>query len=431
VRTDSGLVLRVTTQDAFSTRADFAFGRSGGGRRGLVWSVGIQEKNFLGTATLLGVRYRDTPDRSAVLFQGQRQRLFRNRVGVSAIYDDRSDGRLGWLSVYLPFLSSTSTSSWYVSGEERQERILRFVGGDPDPAEILRRRFWLTSAGVGFAARASPQGHLRWGLSGHLRRDDYADQERVDTLGRSVTGAVGAWVQWQRTRFLVTQGIEGFGRDEDVDLSTRVRAGVMLTPAAFGYDEDGVVPSVDLRAGAGFRRGFLQLGASALARITESGRVDSGSVHLGAMAVVQPWPGHLAVAYAGRGWQKNPMPGGEFDLGLIVGPRGFGQHEFTGDRAFFTSAEYRYTITEQLLSSMGLGVAAFGDWGGAWYGGSRRRTGYAIGLGLRFGVTIDTGLEPLRVDVARVGGSGVDRGRWELAIGKGFVFNTTTLRLDR
>lgn len=430
VRTDSGLVLKVTTQDAFSTRADFAFGRSGSGRRGLTWSVGVQEKNLLGTATFLGVRYRDTPDRSAVLFQGQRQRLFRNSIGVSALYDDRSDGRLGWLSVYLPFLSSSSRSGWYVSGEERQERVLRFFEGNPDPGVILQRRFWLASAGVSFAPVATPRGYLRWGVSGQLRRDDFADEARVDTLGHSLSGALGAYLQWQRAQFLVSQGIEGFGRDEDIDLSTMLHIGLQVTPAAFGYADNGLVPSVAVRTGVGFPGGFARFGASALARITEAGWVDSGSVHLGGMAVLQPRPRHLAVFFAGHGWQKNPVPGAEFDLGLIVGPRGFGQHEFTGDRAFFATAEYRYTLTEELLRSMGLGLAAFADYGGAWYAGSRRRTGYAVGLGLRFGVTIDTGLEPLRVDLARVGG-GPAPGRWELAIGKGFVFNSATLRLDR
>lgn len=431
VRSDSGLVLRVETQDAWTTRTDFAFGRSGGGERGLTWSIGIQERNLFGTATALGVRYRDTPDRSAVLFSGQRQRLFANSVGVAAIYDDRSDGRLAWATVYRPFFSFSSTSSWYASGEERAERVLRFREGEADPFATLQRRFWLASVGVSLAPVASPGGFVRWGVAAQLRRDDYADQARVDTLGHSLSAAVGAYVRWQRARFLVSQGIEGFGRDEDIDLSTMVHLGVYLTPRAFGYDEDGIVPNLGARLGIGFRRGFVRLGGSALARITEAGRVDSGSVHLGGMAVVQPSRRHLALAYAGHGWQKNPMPGAEFDLGLIVGPRGFGQHEFTGDRAFFATAEYRYTVAENLLRSAGMGFAAFADYGGAWYAGSPRRTGYAVGIGLRFGVTIDTGLEPLRVDLARVGGSGLQRGRWELAIGKGFVFDSQSLRLDR
>jgi len=431
-RAESGaLRLEVETQDAFTTRTDFAFRRSGGGRSGLIWSVGMTERNLFGTATALGVRYRDTPDRTAVLFTGTRQRLFANRVGMAAIYDDRSDGRLAWLSVFQPFYSFSTTGSWYASGEERQERILRFREGGADPSSILQRRYWLTSAGVSFAPIASPKRYLRVSITGHLKRDDYADEIATDTLAHSMSGTVGAVVQWRRARFLVAQNVEGFGRDEDVDLSTVLQAGLNLTPRAFGYRDNGLVPSVQARTGIGFDRGFVRLAMAAHARISETGWVDSGSVHVGALAVVQPKRQHLAVLYAGQGWQRNPMPGGEFDLGLVVGPRGFGSHEFTGDRAFFASAEYRYTIAEEVFRSAGVGLAAFADYGGAWFAGSERRTGYSVGLGLRFGVTIDSGLEPLRVDLARVGGSGLDRGRWELAIGKGFVFDSQTLRLDR
>jgi len=436
VRVDSArgengaLVLRVETQDAFTTRTDFAFRRSGGGRTGLTWSVGMTERNLFGTATALGVRYRDTPDRTAVLISGQRQRLFANRVGVAAIYDDRSDGRLAWLSVYQPFFSLSSRGSWYTTGEERSERVLRFRDGNPEPSSILERRFWMGGAGVSFAPRASPEQYLRVTIGGHLRRDDYAP-DSATAIDRTVSGTIGAVVQWRRARFLVTRNVEGFSQDEDVDLSTLIQVGLNLTPRAFGYGDDGWVPSVAARTGIGFERGFARFMVAAQGRITGAGVVDSGSVHLGGLTVIQPKTRHLAVLYAGQGWQKSPMSGGEFDLGLLVGPRGFGAHQFTGDRAFFASAEYRYTVAEEVLRSAGVGLAAFADYGGAWFAGSERRTGYSVGVGLRFGVTIDSGLEPLRVDLARVGGTGLERPRWEIAIGKGFVFDSQTLRLDR
>ena len=427
VRTDSGLVLRVTTQDAFSTRADARIKVSGGSR---TWSVALDELNLFGTATRLGVRYRKTPDRSAVLTQFQRQRLFANRVGVTAFYDDRSDGRILYGSVDQPFFSLSSSSSWYASGEERDERVLRFFGGNPMARDTLSRRFWLGSAGVSFAPRAGPGGYLRWGVAAQVRRDDFAFERREDTLANSVTGAVGGYVQWRAARFLVSSGFEGFGRDEDVDLSTLFHLGVYLTPKGLGYREDGIVPNVTARTGLGWRGGFARLGVTALARITDAGVIDSGSVHVGSMVVLTPSPRQVAVLHASHGWQRNPVPGAEFDLGLDVGPRGFPTHAFTGDRAFFLTAEYRYTVTDNFLRSAGLGLAAFGDYGGAWYHGSPRRTGYALGVGFRFGLTLATDLEPVRVDLARIGGSGIDKGRWEIAIGKGFVFNTSG-RLDR
>jgi hypothetical protein len=428
VRSDSGLVMKVETQDVLSTRVEGAFGVSGTeGSRSVRWWVGISELNLLGTATQVGVRYRHDPDRSSVLTTFQRQRLFDNRIGLAALYDDRSDGREVYGQIALPFLSSTARASWYLAADDRQDRVLRFFDGEVDPREILQRRYWNLNAGVAWAAATTSRGYVRFGLLGQARRDDYAIEARVDTLGHTVTGAFGGYVQWRRTRFVVQQNIQGFGRQEDVDLSTTVTAGVNITPRALGYPDNGIVPNISIRTGAGWRGGFARFNLLALGRITETGRLDSGSVHLGAITVMKPSLRQMVVFHAAHGWLLRPMPGAEFDFGLDVGPRGFAQHSFTGDRAFLVNGEYRYTLTDNFLRSAGLGLAGFADYGGAWYSGSPRRTGYSVGVGLRLGLTVASDLDPVRVDLARIGGSGLVGGRWELAIGKGFTFHLNGL----
>ncbi len=428
VRTDSGLVLRVQTRDAFSTRIEGSI--EGSTRSSSRW-IGITETNLLGTATRVAIRYRQTPDRDGVTTTFQRDRLIDGRIGVAAIFDRPSDGRLTYGVVSLPYLSFSSKSSWYLSGEDRQGRVLRFRNGnDSLPSANLERRFWMARAGIGWAPRASSSGYLHLGLEGQLRRDDYADRTMVDTLGRTVTGAVTGYLRWRTARFRVSTGVQGFARDEDVDLSTVVRVGLGLTPKAFGYPDAGVVPNVAAQTGFGWRGGYATVAGAVLGRIRESGAVDSGSAHLGALVVLQPAARHLALFHGSHGWQKNPMPGGEFDFGLGLGPRGFTAHAFTGDRAFLLTGEYRYTVTDNLLRSAGLALAGFADYGGAWFAGSPRRTGYAVGVGVRFGLTVTTDLSPARLDLAYINGSGLDRGAWRLAFGKGFVFNTS-LRLDR
>src|SRR6185436_4006265 len=75
-RTDSGLVMKVETQDVLSTRVEGSIGVSGTqGRRSVKWWIGLEERNLFGTATRVGVRYRRDPDRSAVQTSFQRQRL--------------------------------------------------------------------------------------------------------------------------------------------------------------------------------------------------------------------------------------------------------------------------------------------------------------------------------------------------------------------
>ena len=168
---------------------------------------------------------------------------------------------------------------------------------------------------------------------------------------------------------------------------------------------------------------------AALGRFASAG-LDSGSVHVAATVVLKPRPRQMVVFHGARGWQHHPMPGGEFDLGLGFGPRGFTQHAFTGDQAFLLATEYRYLLTDNFLRSAGLGLAAFADYGGAWYDGQPKRTGSSLGIGLRFGLTVASDLAPARVDLAWINGTGLTKGAWRLAFGKGFVFGPAG-RLDR
>jgi outer membrane protein assembly factor BamA len=150
-------------------------------------------------------------------------------------------------------------------------------------------------------------------------------------------------------------------------------------------------------------------------------------VQLAGTAVLQPATRHVAVFHLEGGWLEDPVPGEEFDLGLGSGPRAFGSHAFTGDRSFFATAEYRFTVVEDLAGLMGLGIAGFLDYGGAWYSGSRRRTGWDAGVGLRVGASRSTDTPALRFDLARRFANDVEPAGWVITVGKGFAF-TGSLR---
>ncbi|HWA40264.1 MAG TPA: hypothetical protein VG712_01550, partial [Gemmatimonadales bacterium] len=79
VTADSGLVLRYTTDDGWSTKADFRFGSTG---NEVTWTLGAYEDNLLGTAGQLAFEHRKSPDRSTNTFLFQRSRLFANTVFV-------------------------------------------------------------------------------------------------------------------------------------------------------------------------------------------------------------------------------------------------------------------------------------------------------------------------------------------------------------
>jgi hypothetical protein len=370
------------------------------------------------------VRYRRDPDRSSVTLQFRRPRLFANTIGLGLQYENRSDGRVGAVVVDRPFFSLTSRQAFRSEAEDRDERILRFREGIEQATDTLSRRFSMIRGSAAWAARASTAGYLRIGVNAQLRRDDFVRAGSTEPFPRTITGTVGPYLVWNRARFLVTRGYAGFSREEDVDLGTTVRVGLLAAPEVFGYERDGIGPELSARVGAIIPSGFAYLDAVANGLYTTAG-LDSGSVQLAATAVLQPGPRHVAVFHVEGGWIENPVPGQEFDLGLGTGPRAFSSHAFTGDRSVFATAEYRYTVVEDLFGLAGLGIAGFVDHGGAWYAGSRRRLGWDAGLGLRVGANRSTATEALRFDLARRFANDVDEAGWVITVGKGFVFSSS------
>ena len=423
VRTDSGLVLRVVTKDGWSTQLDWRF-RSTGGE--VAFTIGLVETNLLGTASTAALRYSDNPDRNSVALNFRRRRLFAGAVGLTLQYENRSDGRLSAVAIEQPFFASSSLKAFQLLADDRDERVLRFREGQDQAQDTLTRRFSLVRGAAAWALNASPSGYLRLGVAGQVRRDDALPLGSTAPLPENVTGSIGPYLVWNRARFLVARGYAGFAREEDVDLGTTVRAGLQLAPKVFGYERNGVAPEVGGRVGASIPGGFTYVDALANGLFSGAG-LDSGSVQLGGTVVLQPAPRHVAVLHVEGGWLKNPVPGEEFDLGLGSGPRAFGSHAFTGDRSFFGTAEYRYTIVDDLWGLLGLGVAGFVDHGGAWYSGSRRRVGWDAGVGLRLGASRSTDTPALRFDLARRFANDVEPAGWVLTVGKGFAF-TGSLR---
>ena len=93
------------------------------------FTIGLIETNLLGTASTAAVRYRKDPDRSSVALLFRRPRLFAGTVGLGLQYENRSDGRIGAVSVERPFFSLTSPRAFRFDAEDHDERVLRFFNG--------------------------------------------------------------------------------------------------------------------------------------------------------------------------------------------------------------------------------------------------------------------------------------------------------------
>lgn len=419
VQTDTGLVVRVTTQDGWSTKPEFAF-RSTGGQ--VAWRAQMVEQNFLGSASSLLLGYTQDPDRSAFVVGFRQPRLIANSIGIGFQFDDRSDGSILVAGIQRPFLSLADRYGWAVSLDRRDERLLRYFDGEKIPSDTLQRDYGAVAAGYGVALRSSPKEYHRLAFGGRVWQDEY--NRRDSLFGElSPVGSLGASWEFRHARYILVRGFTTT-REEDVDLSSTVRIGATLTPTFFGWDRSGITPSLNARIGSLItHRAFAYLDFNAHGRFTSAG-LDSGAVQLGATVLYSPAARHSIVAHGWAGALDNPRPGGEFDLGLGVGPRGFRLHAFTGDRALFATAEYRYLFALDVLRTLDLGVASFVDHGGAWYTGSPRRTGWDYGVGLRLGYSRSTDLEMTRLDLVRRAPGPTDPGDWLLVIGRGLTFST-------
>ncbi len=417
VRTDSGLVLQVTTMDGWSTRPQVEFSSTGGQT---AFSLGLAELNLLGTAAYGAIGYSNNPDRSAVTALFAEPRLFASRIYFQAGVQARSDGRSITLGMGQRFLSLSAPSAVQIGAIDFRGDVLRFVGGDAVAASVLRRRYALFRADLARAVTASSNGFVRVGLFAQLRRDDFIPKTSAsaEPFPRTVTAAIGPYVWINRAHFLVVHNFRSFFREEDVDLSPGLLIGTYAAPSAFGYERNGIGLQGTAQAGARTPGGFVTLRAAATGLYSSAG-LDSGTVQLTGTWVTQPARLHTISLQMQAGWQDNPVPGDEFDLGLNRGPRAFYAHAFTGDRFVNFVGEYRWTAIEDLGESLGLGLTGFFDYGGAWYGGMPHRTGKDAGIGLRLGPSRTTDGAAIRIDLARRFQTDRQRAGWVLVVGSG------------
>lgn len=423
VRTDSGVDLRVVTQDGWSTKPSATFKSTGGE---VSWSTSLVEENLLGTNTHLAARYGSDPDRTSVQFSLLKQRLIAHRLGLLATFQDLSDGKITAAQFGLPYLSLSARNLALLTVEDADVRVLEFRDGQTAAAaDTVGRRLAIIRGDLGHAIRADPEGYLRIGLTLGARRDDSRNYNLAPPFTRSWYGDITATIERRRARYAVVRGFSSLTRDEDVDLSTTVTGGVAVAPAGLGYASTGIGPVLGFHTGVSLDRGFGYFDAHANG-IYGSGGLDSGTATLGATVVLAPRPGHLFVAHADGGWKERPAPGDQFDLGLGIGPRAFPLHGFTGDREALFTVEYRVTAARDVLRLFDLGVALSADHGGAWYAGSPSRWGDNVGIGLRLGSVRATRPEATRFDLSWRFPNDVMKGGWVFSVGRGFTFALPT-----
>jgi hypothetical protein len=420
VSTDSGLVVRVLTKDAWSTQLDFGF-HSAGSR--VLYSLEAREQNLFGTGTTLEFQTRHDADWDSRLVHFSGSRLIADRAGLDLEYRDRSDGYSDLLAVSAPFLTQSTPTEFAVAFDQARDTLRRYRDGGPMPVQRAGRTLDEADARFLWAVHRGPRGFFRIGLRAHALRLELGDGSTPSGTSGRVMGQGGVLVGASRTHFLVLPGYRRFAREDDVDLSPAVLAGLSYAPRALGYPADGVIPTLTAHAGARLLGGFVQAVAAAHGFYTDAG-VDSGAVTVGLTAAIRPASRQLPILHGEQGWLRHPPLGDDFDLGLDRGPRGYGAHAFTGSRVVFGTVEWRWVIVPELGRIVGIGLATFADYGGAWFAGDDRRTGDSFGVGLRLDFTRSSDPSVVRIDLAHRSRTDSDPGGWAVVVGKGFAFSS-------
>ncbi|MCH6547086.1 MAG: hypothetical protein IH798_01460 [Gemmatimonadetes bacterium] len=419
---DGKLVVTVRTFDGWSTQ----FNLNGGFTEGtFTWSVVLAEQNFGGTATLVDVSYRKEPDRTATRVGTRLRRAFASSIAATGFYESLSDGKRGAWAVGSPFRAFIDRHAIQVTGERADHRVLKFVTRsaiDQDTVEFNRRVF-VNRVDASVAPIATTGRYLRTGISAQVKREEFVPwSDRDLAFPDTITGTVGFFAEYRQANFKVVTHYNGFAQTEDLDLSTTVRLTTWLAPSAFGYERSGVGPRLSAAAGASLPFGFLRGSLLAGGLFTSAG-LDSGRVVVRMTLGSQFFSRQATFLHVQAGMMERPTPGREFDLGHGIGPRLFGPHSLTGDRAVWGTFEHRVFLVDEFLGLLGLGAATFIDYGGAWFDGIvEPQFGGNVGFGLRLGATRATGINVGRFDLGYRFGEGWSGNRWAFSIGRGFLF---------
>lgn len=424
------LALRVETEDGWSTKPQLNYSSAGGS---VTWQAGMEEENVLGTATSLTALYTRTPDRSWGQFLYLNPHFIARRPRLVFIYQPLSDGdHWGW-SLGVPFYQTAATRQFATSGEASTYRVLIFKDGNlVDTTERHALRFGLNA---GIALRATSRSYVRLWAAGVWRREDFTAVGSA--APGSIFGTVGAGIEVARTRFHVLERFNTYARREDVNLSEYFRIGLWVAPRAWGYPagQAGIGPDVTAQVSALWPGGFIVL--SGVGHAVYAGTtLDSARVRGGVTVASQNLAYQTAIVHLEGGVLRGSTPNVFFDTWQDqTGPRLYPAHAFTGTRTVWFTFEDRILVSDQAFGLVGVGVAPFFDWGGAWYGDEpvwpgkgpllreSMRTGSNAGLSLRLGPT-----RAVRGDVSefavgyRFGApAGAPRG-WALAVRRGISF---------
>jgi hypothetical protein len=428
IRVDGRLAVEVDTHDGWSLKPKFSLGAASDGT--ITGQIGINDINLFGTGNQAYVAWEKQVDRQGINASVKFSRILATNLDLSGNYAGLSDGKNGNWYLGFPLRSVQSNSGLEHNGLAANQNVIQYRVDDAgEDSTVFRRQALILDLDATVALQTSGRGYLRAGLHGEFRNEGYSGNDSlgigIPTIPDSLYGVFGGFVEANRVRFWEVNRLNGFGT-EDVDLSLSLRLGVDVALSGLGFEKSGLGPSIRAAAGIPLPNGFVWAALDANALWNSAG-LDSGRVLISVSSGFKPADKHALVGQIQAGLLENTPPGSEFDLGYQNAPRSWAPHAFVGTRTIWSMFEYRWFAFQHVLNLADVALAAFADYGGAWYEDQDRRFGGNIGFGLRSGSALATVATTGRLDFGWRFGNDLGEGsEFVVSFGSGFVFPRRT-----
>jgi len=385
---DGVVDVEVTTQDVWTFSPGFSFGRKGGRNTG---GVSLEELNFLGLGTQIGLELTAGVDRDTRAVYYRDRQLGSSWWSLSTIYSDNSDGRLAEFSLGHPFyaLDSRWAAGGSLSDDLRVEArydlgevVDRYQAHDRLSTIYLGRSAglvngWARRYTVGFSFEDHDFAAAPDGASPRLLPDD----RRL--------AYPWAGVEWVQNEFRTARNQDQIERIEDYSLGWRARTQLGFASTATGSDRNALVLGAGLGKGWAFGlRQSLQLDADA------GGRWEQGAIHGGKIGVATRY--HLRqsprrVLFLGLSGEAGIRADDDQQilLGGDSGLRGYPLRYQSGEGRWLFTAEQRFFTNWYPFRLFNVGAAIFYDMGATWgrdpLGSPSQGLLRDVGVGLRLG----------------------------------------------
>jgi len=400
---DGVVDVEVVTQDVWTLNPGFNFGRKGGKNTG---GIEIEDLNFLGTGTQLGIGFTSGVDRdSKTVFYRDRQ-LGSSWWDLSTSYSDNSDGRLASFSLNHPFYALDSRWAAGVDLLDDQRIDSRYDLGEVIDQYRAHSKFssiyWGRSAGLisgwtrRFTAGVTFEDHSFEAVDGAMPTQLLPEDRRL----------VYPWVaaEWVEDDFRTVRNRDQIEKTEDYSLGWRARAQLGFASTATGSDHDAFVIRGDLSKGTALgERQSILLDASAAGRL-EEGELRGATLNVGARYYFRQSPRRLFFMDLSTEAGQNLDADQQILLGGDSGLRGYPLRYQAGEGRWLFTAEQRFFTSWYPFQLFNVGAAVFYDMGATW---GRDPLGTAsqgllrdVGFGLRLGNSRSALGNVLHIDVA-------------------------------